>query len=153
EPGATIKTPSGGQVFLFAPNVINRGSIQTPDGQTVLAAGQSVFLLASSDPNLRGVLVEVGPNGGTVTNGEAQNASRDLTAAVGDIVAERGNVTLAGLAVNQLGRVTATTSVRANGSIRLQARDGGAVIDNPSGDALSVGRGGSLTLGERSQTF
>ncbi|HKU16664.1 MAG TPA: filamentous hemagglutinin family protein [Steroidobacteraceae bacterium] len=152
EPGATIKTPSGGQVFLFAPNVINRGSIATPGGQTVLAGGQSVYLLASSDPNLRGVLVEVGV-GGTVTNGEAENATRDVNAAVGNIVAARGNVTLAGLAVNQLGRVSASTSVRANGSIRLQARDGAAVVDSPSGDTLSVGRGGTLTLGERSQTI
>jgi hypothetical protein len=42
--------------------------------------------------------------------------------ALGKIVAERGNVTLVGLAVNQRGRVSATTSVGQKGSVRLLAR-------------------------------
>lgn len=152
DPGAVIKTPSGGQVFMFAPTVVNRGQISTPEGQTILAGGESVFLLASSDPDLRGVLVEVGV-GGTATNGESANAARDVNAQVGQIIAERGNVTLAGLAVNQLGRVSATTSVRANGSIRLQARDGGSVVGGAGGSlALDASNGGTLTVGERSRT-
>ncbi|EEF25034.1 conserved hypothetical protein, partial [Ricinus communis] len=120
ESGATIRTDSGGQVLMFAPHVINGGDISTPDGQTILAASKDKVYLAASDNdvNLRGLLVEV-DSGGDVTN-------------VGHIVAERGNITLLGLAVNQEGRLTATTSVDVNGSIRLLARDKAVVQDNNS---------------------
>lgn len=154
ERGASITTPSGGQVFMFAPKVVNEGTIRTPDGQTILAAGNSVYLLANDDTNLRGLLVEVGVEGGEVTNGVAANANvtrpEDL---VGQIIAERGNVTLAGLAVNQQGRVSATTSVQANGSIRLQARDGGsAIVSGTEATGLVATHGGTLVLGQGSRT-
>lgn len=121
---ASIKTDSGGQVLMFAPTVSNSGDIATPDGQTLLAASKNkVYLMVSdADDDLRGLLVEV-DSGGTVEN-------------IGQIVAERGNITLLGLAVNQNGRVRATTSVDVNGSIRLIARDGASVAsDGSSGSA------------------
>lgn len=153
ERGATITTADGGQVLMFAPNVINEGNISTPGGQTLLAAGSPVYLVTSSDPNLRGLMVEVG-TGGTVTNGDsAANAGiEDPTRMVGQIVAERGNVTLAGLAVNQSGRVSATTTVREGGSIRLQARDGGSVTSVGSQPQLRATHGGDLTLSRGSVT-
>jgi filamentous hemagglutinin family protein len=147
--GAVIQTSEGGQVLMFAPEISNQGTIRTPGGQTLLAAGSPVYLTTSNDPGLRGLLVEVG-TGGTVTNGTAGGAAADPTQVVGQIVAERGNVTLAGLAVNQFGRVSATTSVRSNGSIRLQARDGGTV--NPANGRLSASQGGTLVLGKGSVT-
>src|SRR5277367_1317923 len=67
--GATINAP-GGQIMLFAPQVTNQGSLSAPGGQVILAAGDSVYLAASTDPNLRGLLVEVG-HGGTATNAAA----------------------------------------------------------------------------------
>lgn len=154
ERGAEI-TSAAGQVLVFAPEVTNHGRISTPDGQTILAAGQSVYLMSSSDPNLRGLLVEVDA-GGTVTNGDAAanvgvSRPEDL---VGQIIAERGNVTLAGLAVNQAGRVSATTSVRFNGSIRLLARDTvDATAGTSSNPVLQATRGGTLTTsaGSRSE--
>ena len=97
--------------MLAAPNISNAGSLNAPDGQVILAAGQSLYLQASTDSNLRGLIVEV-DGGGTAAN--------QLT---GSISAPRGNVTLTGLMVNQDGRVSATTSVAANGSIILQAAD------------------------------
>jgi filamentous hemagglutinin len=152
ERGATITTSDGGQVLVFAPNVVNEGNISTPGGQTLLAAGSPVYLLASTDDDLRGLLVEVG-TGGTVTNGnaEANRVVQDPTQLVGQIVAERGNVTLAGLAVNQAGRVSATTTVRQGGSIRLQARDGGS-MSSQGVPELSATHGGTLTLDQRSVT-
>lgn len=132
----------GGQVFLFAPVVENKGRIETPDGQTILAAGQAVYLSQSAPgSDLRGIVVAV-DLGGSVENGDrASNAAiTDPSKLVGQIIAERGNVTLAGLAVNQTGRVTATTSVRANGSVRLVAAQRG----NDGG--------GNLTLGTNSVT-
>lgn len=117
ESGVSIVTTEGGQVIIAAPEIINNGSISTPGGQTILASGEDVFLASSLDSDLVGLLVEVN-KGGSITNGTA-----------GEIVARRGNITLAGLAVNQEGRLTATTSVNRNGTIRLLARD---TVDTPT---------------------
>lgn len=158
--GAEIRTPSGGRVLVFAPRVENAGSISTPDGQTILAAGGKVYLTAPLDPALRGFLVEVDPYrnaDGSTTPGMTINE------ALGRIVAERGNVTLAGLAVRQDGQVRATTSVTLNGSVILQARDtvrdGTTLSQLPiteTGDASVViprgRRTGALTLGPGSLT-
>ena len=62
--GATLQTADGGQILIFAPNVSNQGTISTPGGQTVLAAGYTIYLATSSDPTLRGLLVAVGGAGG-----------------------------------------------------------------------------------------
>jgi filamentous hemagglutinin family protein len=138
---ATLTSASGGKIMMFAPNIENNGLIYTPDGQTLLAAGQKVYLAASSDPNLRGLLVEV-DSGGTTTN-----------ANLGNIIAERGNITLAGIAVNQDGRLKATTSVTLNGSVKIQARDTTTLIDATGG---TVGRAanvaGDVVLGANSIT-
>ncbi len=145
ELGALIETTEGGRVQLYAPTVNNAGRIATPDGQVILGAGKKVFLKQSDDPALRGLLVEVG-EGGTVSNQGS-----------GVIASERGNVTLIGLAVNQDGRITATTSARAtgNGTIRLLARD---TPRTPSSGAnitaadYAATRAGTVKLGENSVT-
>ncbi|MDT8406750.1 MAG: filamentous hemagglutinin family protein [Methylococcales bacterium] len=113
EPGAEISTAgNGGRVILAAPSITNQGTISTPDGQTILAAATDKVYLqeAGEDSELRGLLVEV-ETGGDVNN-------------VGKILAERGNASLVGFAVNQQGIASATTSVRLNGSVRLLAREG-----------------------------
>ncbi len=159
QPGATLTAPDGGQILLFAPQVTNQGTISTPEGQTMLAAGTEVYLAASTDANLRGLLVEVGNAAApgttpTVTNGNAADANAASSAAlVGQIIAERGNVTLAGLAVNQLGRVSATTSINENGSIRLQAGQGTIASEGATGVPQVVpGAGGALVVGPHSDT-
>ena len=119
EKGANIKTnAAGGRVILAAPSIDNEGTIQTPDGQTILAGAKDKVYLqeAGSDSSTRGLVVEVG------TGGEVNN--------VGKVLAERGNASLLGFAVNQKGSVSATTSVRLNGSVRLVAHEG---IQDPSG--------------------
>jgi filamentous hemagglutinin len=111
--GATLTAADGGRIMLLGSAVTNQGSISTPDGQTILgAATNAVYLAASSSPAMRGLLIEVDGGGttGTVING-------------GQISAPRGNITLAGLVVNQEGLLSATTSVSANGSIYLVAGD------------------------------
>src|SRR5690606_18329966 len=79
---------------------------------------------------------------------------------------ERGNITLLGLAVNQEGRVRATTSVDLNGSVRLIARDGAAARVNDlqgtqaftnanfldSASEISVSSGGYLPVASRTGT-
>jgi len=65
--GAQLTSPSdgngdGGRIALIAPNVVNDGTISTPDGQTILAAGLQVGFAAhdADDPTDRGLDVYVG---------------------------------------------------------------------------------------------
>lgn len=116
--GARIITGEGGSVFLFAPKVETQkgSSITTPGGQTILAAAKDqVYLAASQDPDLRGMLVEV--------SGRDENGNGGSIDHAGKILADRGNITLAALNIDQRGQLKATTSVDANGTIRLLARD------------------------------
>ena len=115
--GAQLTAPTtaehvGGRVALLAPTVTNAGTLSTPDGQVIMAAGQQIGLAAhdSSDPSLRGLDVYVGAGGGTVTN-----------APTGLVDAPRANVTFAGKAINQFGVVTSSTSVTFNGRIDFLA--------------------------------
>ncbi|MEO1204673.1 MAG: hypothetical protein AAFX10_18365, partial [Pseudomonadota bacterium] len=101
--------------------------------------------------NLRGLVVEVDGDG-VVTNGDEANAGFTPEELLGRISADRGNVTLAGFAVNQLGRVNATTSIRQNGSIRLVAQRGVNIQERTGGITLVPTESGSLTLGESSDT-
>lgn len=126
ETGAVL---NGSRIMMFAPVVENNGIISTPGGQTVLAAGHKVYLEASQDPNLRGVLVEVdvkkpGEADSLLAGKGLQYTEAGVVTNAGDIITERGNTTLVGFAVNQQGRISATTSVTENGSIKLLARYG-----------------------------
>jgi filamentous hemagglutinin family protein len=149
-PGASLSTPLsadhvGGRIMLVGANVTNAGTISTPDGQTILAAGLQVGLSTvnssnTSDSSLRGLYVYVGyvPNdvdpstklllAGTVTNADTTTTFIDDTgtltrsSTLGVIDVERGDVTMAGATVEQLGVIESTTSVAYNGRIDLEAR-------------------------------
>lgn len=136
QPGAVLLSPTsvekvGGRIALIGPNVTNSGTILTPDGQTILAAGLQVGLDAhkSTDPSLRGLDVyvgSVGTYGGTAIN-------RGL------IEAHRGNVTIAGKAIRQLGIINSSTSVSLNGRIDLIASYD--AVSNPRYDAAIPANG------------
>jgi filamentous hemagglutinin family protein len=146
--GASI-TAQQGQILLFAPTVSNSGTLSTPNGQTILGAGQKIYLTASQDSNIRGLLIEVSGCGDL----PAQQCSTPTVTnkPLGEIIASTGNVTLAGLAVEQEGRVSATTSVRSNGSILLKAR--AADVGDLSTNGLpNPNKTGTLTLGASSLT-
>lgn len=65
ERGAEIKALPGGDVILVGPAVYNEGRIETPSGQTILAAGQQVYLMSVKggdyglDQTQRGLVVAV----------------------------------------------------------------------------------------------
>ena len=139
--GASINAAEGGRVILAGQSVSNAGSITATDGQVILAAGQSVWIQASTDPSLRGLVVEVD------SGGLAENQVQ------GSISVGEGNASMVGLAVNQQGKISATTSVSENGSIRLLARDTVNVSGSQSGsNVLLPARGGTLTIGSQSVT-
>jgi filamentous hemagglutinin len=138
-PGAQITAASGGRILLAAPTAVqNSGTLEAPDGQVVLAAGEKVYLQASNSPELRGLVVEVDQGG---------KSWNQLT---GNLSAPRGNITLVGLAVNQDGRISATTTVSANGSVRLEAGDTATSFPASAADTTSQiasSRGGTLEFG------
>ncbi|TPQ25994.1 filamentous haemagglutinin family protein [Methylomonas koyamae] len=112
EAGAKIHTDKAGRIIIAAPKIENRGTLTSEEqGQVILAASQDKVYLQPADKNspFAGLIVEV-DTGGKVSN-------------FGDIVARQGNVTMAGFAVNQQGRINATSSVKVNGSIRLLAQE------------------------------
>jgi filamentous hemagglutinin family protein len=140
QPGAQLTASDQGRLLLAGQSVTNGGTLTAPDGQVILAAGTKVYLQADSDPGLRGLIVEVDAN--------SQNmAWNQLT---GTLSSPRGNVTMVGLAVNQEGRISASTSVAANGSIRLEAAQGAHVGSGGVGNALTSSQGGTLTIGPQS---
>lgn len=155
---ATTADKVGGRVLLAGANVVNEGTISTPDGQTVMAAGLQVGFTghSSSDPSLRGLDVYVGAvDSSSVTawtgkTGEVINR--------GIINAPRGNITMAGRDVMQQSVLTATTSVSFNGRIDLQASFG--AVANPIYDPTNAAFGapflftnsGTVTLGADSVT-
>ncbi|MFS2133704.1 filamentous hemagglutinin N-terminal domain-containing protein, partial [Telluria sp. Tellsp131] len=102
----TIATPSGGQVFLIAPNVENTGIVTAPNGDVILAAGHSVQLVDSNDPDLR---VELSAPAGQAIN-------------LGQVIAQGGRIGIYGALVNQRGVVNADSAVMgANGRVVLRA--------------------------------
>ena len=111
---AQIHAGKNGNIIIVAPTINNAGSLSTDvQGQIIMAASEDKVYLqptSSKDP-FAGLLVEVG-KGGIVHN-----------QATGEISVRQGNATLAGFAVNQNGRISATTSVNVNGSVRLLARE------------------------------
>jgi len=122
EAQANIQAQEGGSIIVIAPNIVNAGDLSTKNGQVILAAAEDkVYLTPSQDPALRGFLVEV-KTGGSIEN-------------LGNILAERGNITLAGLSINQNGVLHATTSVSENGSIRLLARHGARSVSSSQIDS------------------
>ncbi|MDD5754904.1 MAG: filamentous hemagglutinin N-terminal domain-containing protein, partial [Methylococcales bacterium] len=151
--GASIKTNAkNGRVIIAAPSITNEGDIETPDGQTILAASKDKVYLqeAGGDDSTRGLVVEVG-KGGEVNN-------------VGKVLAERGNASLLGFAVNQKGIVSATTSVKLNGSVRLLAHEGIQDRSGTGGKLLpqnttrnededdGLGKNATVNLSENSRT-
>jgi filamentous hemagglutinin family protein len=139
ERGARISTPTsadkvGGRVALIGANVVNEGTISTPEGQTILAAGLQVGFgaHASSDPSLRGLDVFVGEvsssNGAQPRAGSVRNA--------GLVEVLRGNVIMAGREVTHSGVVESSTSVALNGRVDFVA--GYGAVSNPQSFAAGA---------------
>jgi filamentous hemagglutinin family protein len=145
--GAQITAPAntdstGGRVALIGPDVTNNGTISTPDGQTILAAGEQVGFAAnpSADATLRGLDTYIGAVG---SYGDATNN--------GLIEVNQGDATIAGRYVNQMGVIASTTSVTLNGRIDLDASYGTDVLTIGNGsnakDIFVPTATGNVTLG------
>ncbi|MBE0619390.1 MAG: filamentous hemagglutinin N-terminal domain-containing protein, partial [Burkholderiales bacterium] len=124
-----ITTPSGGSVYLIAPEVENHGIIHAPNGEVILAAGQTVQLLDTGTP---GVKVDITGAEGDVTN-------------LGEIVAEAGRIGMAGVLVRSNGLLDASSVVKEGGRIFLKAsRD--AYVDGAGRIVATGTKGGSIEV-------
>ena len=125
----TIQGQYGG-VYLLAPNVENSGVITSPGGNIVLAAGAKAFL--SNRPDGRGFLAELSNPLGQAVN-------------LKDLIADGGNITLAGRVVNQAGLIQANSVRERNGKIEIYAsetltlKSGSQTIAKGGSDGLSNG--------------
>lgn len=159
EPRANITADPNGFVLVIAPSVVNEGTISTPDGQTILAASDNKVYLAEpgdfDDARLVGMLIEVDQNTLSASKRQAfvNQHGVEPGAAVnsGEITAERGNVTLMGMAVNQEGIIRATTAVDVGGSIRLIGQKSRALVANGQVSRY-VPEFGGVTVGDDSVT-
>lgn len=120
-------------VYLLAPNVENSGIITSPGGNIVLGAGAMAYL--SNRPDGRGFLAEI-----TAPAGQAVNLK--------DLIADGGNITLAGRVVNQQGMVQANSVRQQKGKIELYASES-LVLKAGSqtlakGDQQGVSDGGTI---------
>ncbi|WP_051334612.1 filamentous haemagglutinin family protein [Bradyrhizobium sp. Ai1a-2] len=123
EAGAQIEThapasvtSSGGFVLLMGGQVVNAGSITTPNGQTQLAAGDNFVLrrgygteanqFSTTRGNEIAPLFDAGTLAGLVRND-------------GSIFSPQGDITLAGRTIEQNAILVASTSVNTRGTIHL----------------------------------
>jgi filamentous hemagglutinin family protein len=126
-----IVTPSGGKVFLIAPNVENNGIVAAPSGEVVLAAGRSVQLADSADPNLQVVV----------------SAPGDRALNLGQVIAQGGRIGIDGALVNQRGVVNADSAVvGANGKIVLKASGTTTLGAGSATSAAGTGKGGEVQV-------
>ena len=121
-------------IYLLAPNVENSGIITSPGGNIVLAAGTTAYL--SNRPDGRGFLAEI-----TAPSGQAVNLK--------DLIADGGNITLAGRVVNQQGLVQANSVRQQKGQIELYASESLTLKAGSQtlakGDQQGVSDGGTVT--------
>ena len=113
----------GGQIFLIAPNVENTGVITAPNGEILLAAGYSVDLVNTNNPNLR---VSITAPAGDATN-------------VGQLIASSGSLGLFGTVVRNSGVVNADSATMQGGKIVFKASQRTEISGTVSASGMTGG--------------
>ena len=124
-----ISSATGGSVYLIGGSVTNSGVITSPQGEVILAAGQTVTLADTATP---GVTVNVTGSAGNVTN-------------LGTITAEAGRIGVAAGLITNSGVINASSVVREGGRIFLRASGNLTTTANSSISADGT-KGGNITL-------
>ncbi|MBX3652303.1 MAG: filamentous hemagglutinin N-terminal domain-containing protein [Burkholderiales bacterium] len=116
---------TGGSVYLVGNAVSNNGLITSPNGEVVLAAGNSVELVSPGTPNLRVEVVA------------AENEARNL----GTISAEAGRIGIYAGLINNSGTLNASSAVAEGGRILLKAKKDITLTSTSVIDASGQGGG------------
>ena len=182
EPGALIESLSGGKVMLFAPHVINAGTVRTPNGQTLMAAGENAWLFDplkfDTESKIRGLDVYASsPMRFLLSYSDfgddpwVPQSTKDIYKSVrtemearasavgyslinnGAVEASRGNITIVARDLVQNGLLVASTALNSqDGSIALRGTSQGFVGNNGDTFQLKPWLNGTLTLGSASVT-
>jgi filamentous hemagglutinin family protein len=126
----SITSASGGSVYLIGANVSNSGVIHSPNGEILLAAGQTVQLVDTGTP---GVTVNVTGATGNVIN-------------LGNLTAEAGRIGIAAGLINNSGNINASSVVSDGGRIFLRASQNLTTSASSSITADGAVNGGSVVL-------
>jgi len=122
-PGASIQVSPFGRVVLVGGALENGGSIEAPDGQVFLAAGNQVTLAPATDlTRVRGLRPPETPDPPLSGVDQPYSPVADGSGTVlntGLISAPRGNITMVAGTTRQEGVLTSTTGAQSNGSIVL----------------------------------
>lgn len=131
----SIVTPSGGQVVLIAPEVSNNGIIRTPQGEVLLAAGRSVQLADTANPDMQVVV----------------SAPADQAVNLGQLMAQGGRIGIQGALVRQAGQLNADSAVLGErGKIVLRASRTLLLEAGSTTTARAEGTGGEVqALGQQ----
>ncbi len=121
-----ITTPNGGSVYLVGSEVSNQGIIQSPQGQIILASGQTVEIHDTATPNVSVVVT----------------GNDNLTTNLGQLVAASGQIGILGALVTNNGLINANQIIQ-NESGRIFLR---ASQDLNIGSASSISADGNSAL-------
>lgn len=125
-----IRTSSGGSVYLIGADVKNSGTISSPNGEVLLAAGQTVQLVDTGTP---GVTVNVTGAGGKVTN-------------LGTLAAQAGSIGVAAGLIDNSGAINASSVVSEGGRIFLRASQNLTTTASSTLAADGASQGGKVVL-------
>ncbi len=134
-------TTGGGSVILLGANAGNAGSISTPGGQTILAAGRSFLLQQGYNVTQSASGATSGNLYATVLGSEIAATGPGTAVNSGIIQATDGDITMVGQTVRQYGVLLSSTSVNQRGTIHLLG-----TLTNTSNGNTTVNTGGSITL-------
>ncbi len=131
-----ITTPGGGMVYLVGRDVQNSGIIRSPQGDILLAAGNSIELVDAQMPEVRVQL--------TAPDNQSVN--------LGQLIAEGGSIGMYGALVRHAGVASANTAVMGeNGRIQFKAvKDavlGAGSVTSASGAGAGISGGSVLIEG------
>ena len=152
-----ITTPAGGKVYLIAPDVENSGIINSPKGEVILAAGHSVQLVDSMDPEIS--VVVSAPENKAVNLGEII-ASSGKVGIYGGLIQQKGHVNADSAVVGENGRIffmaskdvtlDAGSVTSANGSqggqIKIESESGIAQVSGTVTATGNEGKGGDIQI-------
>ncbi|MBS99631.1 MAG: hypothetical protein CMI01_13260, partial [Oceanospirillaceae bacterium] len=116
-------------IVLIAPVIENSGLVRSENGDIILAAGNSVELVDSQNPEIR---VQI-----SAPAGEALN--------LGTLISNGGNIGIYAGVVNQSGVVSASSAVAEGGKIYLRGRQQ-AVIGSESVTQADGSKGGRVVI-------
>ena len=133
----TSVTSGGGYVLMIGSQVVNAGTISTPKGQALFAAGDDFIIRRGlgTDANISSTTrgLELSPV-------IAANSANGLVRNSGLILAQQGDITLVGRELVQGGALISTSSVNTRGTIHLlnKASDSAGSILLADGSVTAV---------------